>query len=169
MMLSVSDELRFASRLVIAVLIGGLIGWNRQRLGKPAGLRTHMLVSLGAALIVMIPLQLNHSPSPDAVSRTIQGTATGIGFLGAGEILQRSLPSRTRSMELSRQGALRETKQPQIQGLTSAASIWATAALGLAAGCGLWTMSLIGTLLVWLTLTVVRFVEPGGRDRRNED
>jgi putative Mg2+ transporter-C (MgtC) family protein len=169
MMLSVSDELRFASRLVIAVLIGGIIGWNRQRLGKPAGLRTHMLVSLGAALIVMIPLQLNHPPSPDAVSRTIQGAATGIGFLGAGEILQRSLPSRTRSMELSRQGALRETKQPQIQGLTSAASIWATAALGLATGCGLWMMSLIGTVLVWLTLTLVRFVEPSGRDRQNED
>ena len=70
--ISGSNEIEITTRLVVAVIIGGIIGWNRQRLGKPAGLRTHMLVCLGSALIVMIPFQLSNPPSPDAVSRTIQ-------------------------------------------------------------------------------------------------
>lgn len=74
-------------RLVLAVFIGGVIGWDRQSRGKPAGLRTHMLVALGAALMVLIPMQISPSPSPEAISRVVQGVATGIGFLGAGEIL----------------------------------------------------------------------------------
>lgn len=166
--ISGNDAIEITIRLVAAVLIGGIIGWNRQRLGKPAGLRTHMLVGLGAALIVMIPFQLSNPPSADAVSRTIQGAVTGIGFLGAGEILQRSLPSQTRSRQLAQSRSLRKASQPQIQGLTSAASIWTTAALGLVTGCGLWKTSLIGTIMVWLTLTLARYVEPSVRDQ-NED
>ena len=162
--ISGSNEIEITTRLVVAVIIGGIIGWNRQRLGKPAGLRTHMLVCLGSALIVMIPFQLSNPPSPDAVSRTIQGTATGIGFLGAGEILQRSRPSKLRSRQLARQKSIQEVAQPQIQGLTSAAAIWTTAALGLVTGCGLWKTSLIGTGFVWFTLTLARFLEPSPRD-----
>lgn len=131
-------------RLVLAVFVGGVIGWNRQSLGKPAGLRTHMLVCLGAALMALIPIQLSSSPSPDAVSRVIQGVATGIGFLGAGEILHQPI-----------QG----TAQPKVQGLTSAAAIWTTAALGLVTGCGLWMTSLIGLLLVWLILSLAPRLE----------
>lgn len=138
------DPTQPIAKLILAVCIGGVIGWNRQSLGKPAGLRTHMLVCLGAALMVSIPLQLSASPSPDAISRVVQGVATGIGFIGAGEILQRSV-----------QG----TARPKIQGLTSAAAIWTTAALGLATGCGLWVTSLVGLLLVWLILVVVTRLE----------
>jgi putative Mg2+ transporter-C (MgtC) family protein len=133
-------------RLGAAVLVGGLIGWNRQISGKPAGLRTHMLVSLGAALIVLIPIQTNPAHSADGLSRTIQGVATGIGFLGAGEILHRRSGSGNGD---------RET----VKGLTSAAALWTTAALGMVSGCGLWATSLIGTILVLLILTVAKQLE----------
>ncbi len=106
--------------------------------------------------MTMIPMRLSSSPSPEAVSRVIQGVATGIGFLGAGEILQRSF-----------QG----TAQPQIQGLTSAAAIWTTAALGLVTGCGLWITSLIGLLIVWLILSLAARVEriASHHQRRKDD
>jgi putative Mg2+ transporter-C (MgtC) family protein len=131
-------------RLMIAVVIGGLIGWNRQVEGKPAGLRTHMLVSLGAALIVLIPTQVNPGHSADGLSRTVQGVATGIGFLGAGEILQRQSVRGDRKV---------------VKGLTSAAALWTTAALGMVSGCGLWATSLMGTLLVLFILVVVKRLE----------
>jgi putative Mg2+ transporter-C (MgtC) family protein len=131
-------------RLGVAVLVGGLIGWNRQISGKPAGLRTHMLVSLGAALIVLIPIQANPGHSADGLSRTIQGVATGIGFLGAGEILHR--PSTKGNSET-------------VKGLTSAAALWTTAALGMVSGCGLWATSISGTVLVLFILTVVQHLE----------
>lgn len=131
-------------RLGVAVIIGGLIGWNRQIAGKPAGLRTHMLVSLGAALIVLIPVQVSPGNSADGLSRTIQGVATGIGFLGAGEILHR--PSV-------------KSNQETVKGLTSAAAIWTTSALGMVSGCGLWSTALIGTVLVLLILTVAKHLE----------
>jgi putative Mg2+ transporter-C (MgtC) family protein len=131
-------------RLGVAVIIGGLIGWNRQIAGKPAGLRTHMLVSLGAALIVLIPVQANPAHSADGLSRAIQGVATGIGFLGAGEILHRQSV---------------KSNQATVKGLTSAAALWTTAALGMVSGCGLWTTGLIGTVLVLLILTVAKHLE----------
>jgi putative Mg2+ transporter-C (MgtC) family protein len=131
-------------RLVLAVLVGGIVGWNRQLNGKPAGLRTHMLVSLGAALFVLIPWQISSSHSPDALSRAIQGVATGVGFLGAGEIITQTQ---------------QDAAKTQVLGLTSAAAIWTTAALGMAAGCGLWKISLTGTLLVLLILTVAKRLE----------
>ena len=142
-------------RLVLAVFIGGVIGWDRQWRGKPAGLRTHMLVGLGAALMALIPMQISPSPSPDAISRVVQGVATGIGFLGAGEIFHQSV-----------QG----TAQPKIQGLTSSAAIWTTAALGLVTGCGLWVTSLIGLLLVWLILSLApRLEQTASRHKHRED
>lgn len=131
-------------RLGLAVLVGGAIGLNRQLAGKAAGLRTHMLVSLGAAMFIVIPLTVGVSSHPDAISRSIQGVATGIGFLGAGEIIHRS---NVRS------------HKPQVKGLTSAAAIWVVAALGMIAGCGLWQASLIGTALTLLILTVARQIE----------
>lgn len=140
-------------RLVLATLVGGIIGFNREITGKAAGLRTHILVSLGAALFVIITLTAG-SPTPDAVSRAVQGVATGVGFLGAGEIIQLS--------QLS-------GDKPKIKGLTSAASIWATAALGMVAACGLWQISIIGTLLVLLTLSGVKGLEHLVPPRRNGD
>ena len=148
------ESLSVVFRLVLSVLVGGLIGWNRQITGKPAGLRTHMLVSLGAALIVLIPLQTSVDRSPDAVSRAIQGVATGVGFLGAGEILHQSVPGRNK---------------PQVKGLTSAAALWTTAALGMVTGCGLWATSITGTLLVLLILTVVKKLERSHAIHRETD
>lgn len=100
-------------RLVCAALAGGVIGWNRHRAGKPAGIGTHSLVALGAGLFVAIPAGAGPGHL-DALSRTIQGVAAGVGFLGAGEIFRDP-------------GA-----GSRVTGLTSAAALWATAALGIA-------------------------------------
>jgi putative Mg2+ transporter-C (MgtC) family protein len=141
--LNSNDWLELTLRLVLATLIGGAIGLNRQTKGKAAGLRTHMLVSLGAALFVLLTL-MSGSPEPNALSRAVQGVATGVGFLGAGEILRVSHLS---------------SGQPRITGLTSAASIWTTAALGMASACGMWQVSVMGTLLVLLILIGAKWLE----------
>lgn len=141
---SPSDWQSVILRLTVALLVGSAIGFNRQQPGRPAGLRTFMIVSLGAALFVMIPLQVDGEStfySTNALSRTLQGVATGVGFLGAGMILQQSH---------SRLG------KAEVKGLTSAATIWLAAGLGAAAGCGLWRMSLIGTLMALAVLSGVK-------------
>lgn len=138
------DWLNITIRLTVALIAGGVVGWNRQLSGKAAGLRTHMLVSLGAALFALVPLIASNSPSVDSLSRAIQGVATGVGFLGAGEILHQST---------------QETGKPQVRGLTSAAGIWVTAALGLIAGCGLWELGVIGTLMTLFTLSIAKKIE----------
>ncbi|MDF5718110.1 MAG: MgtC/SapB family protein [Rhizonema sp. NSF051] len=140
--LSPNNWLNITFRLCLAILIGAIIGLERQLRHKPAGLRTHMLVSFGAALFTIIPLQAGTAhPSADALSRVIQGIAAGVGFLGAGEILRVSSD---------------QSRQSEIHGLTSAAAIWVSAALGIAAGCGLWQTGLIGALLCFLVLKVVK-------------
>jgi putative Mg2+ transporter-C (MgtC) family protein len=142
--ISSDDWLGLTYRLTSALLVGGVIGWNRQATGKPAGLRTHMLVSLGAAIFVLVPLMADTSASVDTVSRAIQGVATGVGFLGAGEILHSSgEPS----------------GKPSVRGLTSAATIWLTAALGIVAGCGFWQLSLLSTLMTLFILSVAKKIE----------
>ncbi|MBD2410613.1 hypothetical protein FACHB389_17515 [Nostoc calcicola FACHB-389] len=143
--LAANDWLNISFRLCIALVIGGIIGLERETRRKPAGLRTHMLVSLGSALFTIIPLQTGElQTSPDALSRVIQGIATGVGFLGAGEIVrQSSQPS----------------QQLEIHGLTSAAAIWVSAGLGIAAGCGLWQLGLIGGVLTFLVLKVFKRLE----------
>lgn len=142
--ISSDDWLGLTYRLTLAILVGGVIGWNRQAAGKPAGLRTHMLVSLGAAMFVLIPLLASTSESVDTVSRAIQGVATGVGFLGAGEILHESV---------------QPSGKPSIKGLTSAATIWLTAALGIVAGCGFWQLSLLATLMTLFILSVAKKLE----------
>jgi putative Mg2+ transporter-C (MgtC) family protein len=125
-------------RMTVAVVASGLIGWDRQRNGQPAGLRTHMLVGLGAALMVSIPLG---NGMADA-SRAVQGVATGIGFLCAGDILHHV-----------RDGSER------VKGLTSAASLWVTAAIGMVAAVGQWRYVVIGTIGTMLILVVMHPVE----------
>lgn len=132
-------------RLVLAMLAGGAIGWNRELKRKPAGLRTHILVTVGAAFFVMVPLQAGcETQNSDAVSRAIQGVATGIGFLGAGEILEKSRADITKV---------------EVKGLTSASALWVSAALGIAAGCGLWQLTLTGSILTLVVLTVFKRIE----------
>ncbi len=128
-------------RLVFAALAGAAIGWNRFRTGKPAGVGTHALVALGAALFVAIPVQASPLSGSDSLSRVIQGIATGIGFLGAGEIFRD--PGGT----------------GHVHGLTSAASLWATAALGIIAVCGSWVIVAAATALVMFILVMAPRLE----------
>jgi putative Mg2+ transporter-C (MgtC) family protein len=156
MFIASSDWKQIIFRLTLALVVGCMIGINRQRGGRPAGMRTFMLVSMGSALFVMIPLQVEgESPyaTTNALSRTIQGVTTGVGFLGAGLILQQSSP---------------KSKIPKIKGLTTAASIWVAAALGAAVGCGLWQMGLYGAFLTLITLSGVKRVGRSRLLRKNQ-
>jgi putative Mg2+ transporter-C (MgtC) family protein len=132
-------------RIGLAILVGGIVGFERQLERKPAGLRTHMLVSLGAALFVLVGIQTGVvQAEPNTISRILQGLITGIGFIGAGEIFS---IARNSSEEI------------RVQGLTSAAAIWVSAALGTAAGCGLWFMSLVAASATVLILWGVKKLE----------
>jgi putative Mg2+ transporter-C (MgtC) family protein len=144
-LLSLDHSLGILFRLCLALLVGGIIGWERQLRHKPAGLRTHMLVSMGSALFVLIPLSMSKNENGrDAIERVIQGITTGIGFLGAGEILRQSQ---------------QEKGEVEVHGLTSAAAIWVSAALGTAAGCGLWQIALIGAIMSLFVLRVIKQLE----------
>jgi len=139
------SEFMLLLRLGLAILAGGLVGLERQLDHKPAGLRTHMLVSLGASLFILISIQSGMAQAePSVVSRIMQGMIAGIGFLGAGEIFS---------------VATVQPSDPRIQGLTSAAAIWVSAALGTAAGCGLWLLSLAGAGLTLLILRMIKKLE----------
>jgi putative Mg2+ transporter-C (MgtC) family protein len=125
-------------RVVTAVVLGGIVGMQRERVGKPAGLRTHMLVSLGTAVVVLACS--GGGMDMDGLSRVIQGIVTGIGFVGAGAILI-------------------VTDKREIQGLTTAAGLWMTAALGVAVGLGELGLAVIGTLLTVIVLSLGRLEE----------
>lgn len=116
-------------RLLIAVVLGALVGYERERAGKPAGVRTHGMVSLGAALFAVVSIHgFGGTGDPARVAAQI---VTGIGFLGAGAILH---------------------QHSNVHGLTTAASLWVTAAIGLAVGVGMVLMSLATAVLVFLLL-----------------
>jgi putative Mg2+ transporter-C (MgtC) family protein len=123
-------------RLVAATLLGAIVGLQRQTTGKPAGLRTHMLVSLATATFVISCS--GAGMSADGVSRVIQGIVTGIGFIGAGSILKLS-------------------RQHEIRGLTTAASVWMTAAIGVTVGLGGLGIALMLTVLALIILALERF------------
>lgn len=144
---SAEVTVRIVLRLLAALLAGGIIGLQRETTGKAAGLRTHMLVCAGTALFVLAAV--NAGMEQDAISRVVQGLATGIGFLGAGAILK---------VESSN----------QIKGLTTAAGIWMTAALGVTIGVGQLGTAAIGTALAWFVLAVLIKVDKridGSADR----
>lgn len=142
--LAANDSFNIGLRLAFALGIGSIVGWIRQAERKAAGLRTHMLVTVTAALLVSIPLQLVTREPEGAVTFVLQGISTGVGFLGAGVILRQSDPAQRRLT---------------VKGLTSASEIWVSAALGAGAGCGLWLSSSIGTVLLIFILTVVKRIE----------
>jgi putative Mg2+ transporter-C (MgtC) family protein len=124
-------------RLILAAGLGGVIGLNREWEQKPAGLRTHALVGLGSALFALAGLLLAaEGPVRDetAPSRILQGLVAGVGFIGGGAILRRE-------------------HQGSIEGLTTATSIWIVAALGVAAGLGMWRSAVAAVLLAFMILT----------------
>ena len=132
-------------RLTIAALLGAIIGYQREAVGKAAGLRTHMLVSGGAALFVVSSLEADMSM--EGLSRVIQGLATGIGFIGAGAILKLA-------------------EERQITGLTTSAGIWMTAAVGVTVGLGHWGSAAISVAITWIVLAVVGRIEFSAKQNR---
>jgi putative Mg2+ transporter-C (MgtC) family protein len=137
---------RVLLRLTLAALLGGVLGYERQSQGKAAGIRTHMLVAMGAALFVLVPQQGGMEIAD--LSRVIQGVVAGVGFLGAGAILK-----------------LRD--EEQVVGLTTAAGVFMTAAIGVACGLGRESTALLSTLLALLVLAVVpKLFDRGGSTRR---
>jgi putative Mg2+ transporter-C (MgtC) family protein len=140
-----NDWLNITFRLCLALLFGAIIGLERQLKRKPAGLRTHMLVCFGSAVFTLIPLLTNTTqPDNNSLSRIIQGITTGVGFLGGGEIVRQSS---------------QKSHSSQVHGLTSAAAIWVSAALGIVAGCGLWQLGLISVVLTFLVLNLFKRLE----------
>ena len=129
---------RVVVRLGMAALLGGVLGFEREQVGKSAGLRTHMLVSLGAALFTVASVEAGMSVAD--LSRVFQGIAAGIGFIGAGAILKL-------------------TSEQEIRGLTTAASLWLTAAAGTAAGAGYLWIPIVGVLLALIVLSALGRVE----------
>ena len=138
MLLPTDQLIEILIRLSAAVLIGGCIGIDREVRRKPAGMRTHALVSLGAALVMLIVVRTGPGlfEHVDAVSRAVQGIIAGVGFLGGGAILKSN------------------THEDVVHGLTTAASIWLVASLGIACGVGQWVAALIGLALALLILVV---------------
>ena len=131
----VAEVTRLCLRLLVAVVLGGVLGYERERTGAAAGFRTHMLVALGSALFVLVPLQAGTEIGD--ISRVLQGVIAGIGFLGAGAIMKSS-------------------DDQEIRGLTTAASIWLTAAVGIAAGMGREATAVVSTLFALMILLALR-------------
>jgi len=125
----VAIEIEMILRLLLAAALGAIIGYQRERAGKPAGLRTHILICVGSALFTIASIYGFGTADP---ARIAAGIVAGIGFLGAGAIIRR-------------EGEL-------VGGLTTAATIWAVAAIGLAAGAGLYLASAVTTVIALIVL-----------------
>ena len=139
------DYLEMGFRMAAALLAGGLIGLERSHRGRPAGFRTHALVCLSSSLLMLVTAYESHWFPRDSAARVIvdptrmaQGIMTGIGFLGAGAIIKDGL---------------------SVRGLTTAASIWITAAIGILTGVGFYYAALVGTVLTLGTLSAFRWIE----------
>ena len=129
------------SRLIVAAVLGSIIGLERQRKGSGAGLRTHILVCVGSALIMLVSLYIYDTHKGQIAldpGRIAAGVVTGVGFLGAGTIIR------------SKEG---------IRGLTTAASVWVSSGIGLATGCGYLIGALSATAIVYISLSFLKQVE----------
>lgn len=149
----VTEITRISVRLLMAAVLGGILGFEREQRGKAAGIRTHMLVAIGAALFVLIPQEAGISDAE--LSRVVQGVIAGIGFLGAGAIIKGS-------------------DEKHLKGLTTAAGIWLTAAIGVAAGLGRESSAILCTFLALAVFLVMPrilalFEEPPKRHPHKED
>ncbi|MFH0941611.1 MAG: MgtC/SapB family protein [Chloroflexota bacterium] len=138
-----SPELEMVLRLLVAMALGSVIGFERFRAGKPAGLKTNILISAGSALFTIISV-FGFGGDP---ARVAAGVVTGIGFLGAGAIIRRG---------------------GDVGGLTTAASVWAVAGIGMAAGAGLYLIATVATGLIVASLIILRVVEEKIAPRHKE-
>ena len=125
---------RITLRLLLAATLGGILGYEREKSGKAAGLRTHMLVALGAAIFMLVPQQAGATIGD--LSRVLQGLVAGIGFIGAGAIIK-------------------IVKEEEAIGLTTAANVWLTAAIGVAAGIGKEMLAVLSTVLALIILSLL--------------
>jgi putative Mg2+ transporter-C (MgtC) family protein len=121
--------------IILAAFLSMIIGLDRERRHRPAGLRTHMLVGIGACLFTLLSIHAFPGSDPARIASQI---VVGIGFLGAGTIIRRD---------------------STVHDLTTAATIWATAAVGMAVGAGAWFLALSATLIIWIVLVVIRRFE----------
>ena len=136
------------TRLLTAIVLGGALGLERESKGRAAGLKTHILVSVGSALFVLAPLQMGISGAD--VTRVMQGIVSGIGFLGAGAILK-------------------QDREERVQGLTTAAGIWMTAAIGMAAGMGMQMVALATTVAALAVVSALPRLMPERRSMAADD
>lgn len=140
-MVQIISEVEIFLRLLLATLLGGLVGWEREVNSRPAGFRTNILVCIGSALIMVVSIKLHvlfaASRAVDA-ARIAAQVVSGIGFLGAGTIIREGF---------------------SVKGLTTAASLWAVAGVGLAVGAGFYFSSITGTILIILTLSILNTIE----------
>ncbi|MGE5137968.1 MAG: MgtC/SapB family protein [Rudaea sp.] len=134
-----SQEMEMALKLVVAGLLGGLVGWEREVEKRPAGLRTHVLICVGAAMFGLIGS--HYFSNTGDVSRVWQNIITGVGFLCAGVVFK---------------------EERSVHGLTTAAGIWAVAAIGLAVAAGLYFLSFTGEAIVLVTLHLLYRFEHHG-------
>jgi len=140
-----NDYVEIVFRVIAALIAGGLIGLERSHRGRPAGFRTHALVCLASSLLMLVTVYESHWFPQDALARVVldptrmaQGIMTGIGFVGAGAIIKEGFT---------------------VRGLTTAASIWITAAIGILVGIGFYYPAAISTLLTLGTLSAFRWIE----------
>ena len=133
--IDLEQQVNLIISITVAAFLSMVIGLNRERLGKNAGIRTHMLTGIGACMFTM--LSLYAFPGSDS-SRVAANVVTGVGFLGAGMIVQR---------------------KTEAHDLTTAAGIWATAAVGMAVGAGAWLLATYATVMVWVILEVIRRIK----------
>ncbi|MBD3263667.1 MAG: hypothetical protein GF375_01015 [Candidatus Omnitrophica bacterium] len=130
-------------RIFLAFILGCVIGWEREKKKRRAGFRTHILVATGSCLIMLVSIYIYEMYEKSIAvdpSRIAAGVITGIGFLGAGTIIR------------SKEG---------VKGLTTAASVWVSSAIGLATGCGYFSAALVGTFIAYFSLSFLKKIEEG--------
>jgi putative Mg2+ transporter-C (MgtC) family protein len=141
--LTLADQLDLALRLTVGLLLGAIIGFERELHSQPAGFRTHSVVALGAAIFTVVSAFAFTGPGADP-TRIAAQIVSGIGFIGAGTILH---------------------SRGQIRGLTTAASLWSVAGIGMAAGAGLYGVAVVGTVLMLVILSLFDWAENYARRR----
>ena len=137
--MDIQTQLDLSFRVLVAAGLVALLGFNREHYAHPAGLRTHILIGIGASLFTALSLTAFGPNNPGIVAAQI---VTGIGFLGSGSIVRSG------------------TKADEVRGITTAAGIWTTAAIGMACGAGLYFVAICATLLSWFVFEIVRRIEP---------